>query len=157
MTLTNTNANYIVEIKEILYNRPAFHYEQAFEKIEAFLITHLPTNYTYHTIHHIRDVVDQAEKIAKKEKMSKAEIEDIKLAAWLHDVGYIWEPRRHEARGAEYATTVLTALNFPKAKINKIKSPFFIDVLMVCVAIILNKMGKDKKSEPYSVKYLALI
>jgi class 3 adenylate cyclase/predicted metal-dependent HD superfamily phosphohydrolase len=109
-----------IEIKEILYNRPAFHYEQAFEKIESFLITNLPSKYTYHTIHHIRDVVDQAEKIAKKEKMSKAEIEDIKLAAWLHDVGYIWEPRRHEARGAEYTTTVLTALNFPKAKINKI-------------------------------------
>ena len=109
-----------IQIKEILYHRPAFHYEQAFEKIEAFLITHLPTKYTYHTIHHIRDVVEQAEKIAKKEKMSKAEIEDIKLAAWLHDVGYIWEPTRHEARGAEYATTVLTALNFPKTKINKI-------------------------------------
>jgi len=109
-----------IQIKEILYHRPAFHYEQAFEKIEAFLITHLPTKYTYHTIHHIRDVVEQAEKIAKKEKMSKAEIEDLKLAAWLHDVGYIWEPTRHEARGAEYATTVLTALNFPKTKINKI-------------------------------------
>jgi predicted metal-dependent HD superfamily phosphohydrolase len=109
-----------IEIKEILYNRPEFHYEQAFEKIEQFLITHLPAKYTYHTIDHIRDVVEQSEKIAKKEKISKAEIQDIKLAAWLHDVGYIWEPSRHEARGAEYATTILTALNFPKAKINQI-------------------------------------
>ena len=47
-------------------------------------------------------------------------MDDIKLAAWLHDIGYIWEPLRHEARGAEYATTVLNALNFPKTKINKI-------------------------------------
>ena len=110
-----------IEIRRILYHRPEFHYEQAFVKIEAFLVAHLPKNYTYHTIWHIRDVVEQAEKIAKREKMSGAEMEDIKLAAWLHDVGYIWEPMRHEARGAEYAATILTALNFPKAKINTIK------------------------------------
>jgi predicted metal-dependent HD superfamily phosphohydrolase len=110
-----------IEIRSILYHRPDFHYEQAFVKIEAFLVAHLPKNYTYHTIWHIRDVVEQAEKIAKREKMSVAEMEDIKLAAWLHDVGYIWEPMRHEARGAEYAATILTALNFPKAKINTIK------------------------------------
>jgi PAS domain S-box-containing protein len=109
-----------IEIKEILYHRPPFHYEQAFDKIEHFLIAYLPKNYTYHTIEHIRDVVEQSEIIAKKEKISKAEIQDIKLAAWLHDVGYIWEPARHEARGAEYATAILTALNFPKIKINQI-------------------------------------
>ena len=109
-----------IEIKEILYHRPPFDYEQAFLKIEIFLITHLPINYTYHTIDHIRDVVEQSEKIAIKENMSLAEIKDIKLAAWLHDVGYIWSPMRHEARGAEYATAILTALNLPKAKINTI-------------------------------------
>jgi predicted metal-dependent HD superfamily phosphohydrolase len=80
----------------------------------------LPKDYTYHTIHHIRDVVVQSERIAKKEKINKEDIADLKLAAWLHDVGYIWEPARHEARGAEYATTVLNAMDFPAQKINKI-------------------------------------
>ena len=109
-----------IEIKEILYQRPVFDYPQTFSKIEQFLINNLPKKYTYHSIDHIRDVVIQSEKIAKREKVSKAEMNDIKLAAWLHDIGYIWEPMRHEARGAEYATTVLNALNFPKTKINKI-------------------------------------
>lgn len=109
-----------IEIKEILYNRPAFHYEHAYNKIEAYLIANLPTQYTYHTIDHIRDVVEQAERIAKKEKIPKAVIDDIKLAAWLHDVGYIWEPLRHEARGAEYATSILTEMKFPKSKITLI-------------------------------------
>ena len=84
------------------------------------MINNLPKKYSYHSIDHIRDVVVQSEKIAKSEKISKAEIDDIKLAAWLHDIGFIWEPLRHEARGAEYATIVLNALNFPKTKINKI-------------------------------------
>ncbi len=109
-----------IEIKEILYNRPDFHYEYAFNKIESYLIANLPAQYTYHTIDHIRDVVEQAERIAKKEKVEKSVIDDIKLAAWLHDVGYIWEPLRHEARGAEYATSILTEMKFPKSKINLI-------------------------------------
>ena len=109
-----------IEIKEILYKRPEFNYEVAYGMIEDFLINHLPKEYTYHTIHHIRDVVVQSERIAKKEKINKEDIADLKLAAWLHDVGYIWEPARHEARGAEYATTVLNAMDFPAQKINRI-------------------------------------
>lgn len=109
-----------IEIREVLYQRPAFNYEVAYKMIEEFLIAHLPKDYTYHTIHHIRDVVVQSERIAKKEKINKEDIADLKLAAWLHDVGYIWEPARHEARGAEYATTVLNAMDFPAQKINKI-------------------------------------
>ena len=109
-----------IEIKEILYNRPEFEYELAFKKVEQFLLKNLPKKYTYHTIEHIRDVVKQAERIAKKEKVEKSVIQDIKLAAWLHDVGYIWEPARHEARGAEYATSILTEMKFPKSKISLI-------------------------------------
>ena len=109
-----------IEIKEILYHRPEFQYDLAFKKIEKFLLENLPKKYTYHTIDHIRDVVKQAERIAKKEKIDKSVIQDIKLAAWLHDVGYIWEPSRHEARGAEYATSILTEMKFPKAKISLI-------------------------------------
>ncbi len=109
-----------IEIKEILYKRPEFNYEVAYGMIESFLINHLPKEYTYHTIHHIRDVVEQSERIAKKEKINKEDIADLKLAAWLHDVGYIWEPNRHEARGSEYATTILNAMDFPAQKINRI-------------------------------------
>ena len=109
-----------VEIKEVLYDRPNFNYEVAYGMIESFLLHHLPKEYTYHTISHIRDVVVQSERIAKKEKINKEDIADLKLAAWLHDVGYIWEPGRHEGRGAEYATTVLNAMDFPAKKINKI-------------------------------------
>ncbi|MFM1971558.1 MAG: hypothetical protein RL185_240 [Bacteroidota bacterium] len=109
-----------IEIKEVLYDRPDFNYEVAYGMIESFLIYHLPKDYTYHTINHVRDVVVQSERIAKKEKINKEDIADLKLAAWLHDVGYIWEPGRHEGRGAEYATTVLNAMDFPAKKINKI-------------------------------------
>lgn len=109
-----------IQIREIRYNRPLFNYEKAYQIIEAYLIEHLPKQYTYHTIDHIKDVVNQAERLSKKEKIDKTAILDIKLAAWLHDIGYIWEPKRHEERGVEYATSILSEMNFPKSKINQI-------------------------------------
>ena len=147
-----------IEIREVLYQRPAFNYELAYGMIEAFLENHLPKEYTYHTIHHIRDVVVQSERIAKKEKINKEDIADLKLAAWLHDVGYIWEPARHEARGAEYATTILNAMDFPAQKINRItgmimatkipQSPKNILEQIICDADLdyLGREGYEKNS-----------
>ena len=147
-----------IEIREVLYQRRLFNYELAFGMIESFLVNNLPKEYTYHTIHHIRDVVVQSERIAKKEKINKEDIADLKLAAWLHDVGYIWEPARHEARGAEYATTILNAMDFPAQKINRItgmimatkipQSPKNILEQIICDADLdyLGREGYEKNS-----------
>ena len=110
----------VISIKEILYNGYEFDYQDAFNKVEAFLLKELPLYYTYHSIEHFRDVVKQAERIAKKEKIDKAGILDIKLAAWLHDVGYIWGPLDHEEKSVEYAKVILNEMKFPKSKIGLI-------------------------------------
>ena len=110
----------VISIKEILYNGYEFDYQDAFNKVEAFLLKELPLYYTYHSIEHFRDVVKQAERIAKKEKINKAGILDIKLAAWLHDVGYIWGPLDHEEKSVEYAKVILNEMKFPKSKIGLI-------------------------------------
>ena len=110
----------VISIKEILYNDYKFDYQDAFDKVEAFLSKELPSHYTYHSTEHFRDVVKQAERIAKKEKIDKAGILDIKLAAWLHDVGYIWGPLDHEEKSVEYAKVILNEMKFPKSKIGLI-------------------------------------
>lgn len=110
----------VISIKEILYNGYEFDYQDAFNKVEAFLLKELPLYYTYHSIEHFRDVVKQVERIAKKEKIDKAGILDIKLAAWLHDVGYIWGPLDHEGKSVEYAKVILNEMKFPKSKISLI-------------------------------------
>jgi PAS domain S-box-containing protein len=109
-----------IEIRQVQYMRPVFSYQAAYTMIEEFLTQYLPKAYTYHSLDHIKDVVKQVELIAKKEKVKQADIHDLKLAAWLHDIGYIWEPKRHEERGAEYATVLLKAFDFPAQKIQKI-------------------------------------
>jgi len=109
-----------IKIREITYAKSFFNYGVVYGMIEEYLVQRLPKEYTYHTIHHIRDVVKQSERIGEKEKLSKEDIADLKLAAWLHDVGYIWELNRHEVRGAAYAKSILSALNFPTSKIRRI-------------------------------------
>lgn len=110
----------VIPIQEILYDGYVFDYQDAFNKVEAFLLKELPLYYTYHSIEHFRDVVKQVERIAKKEKIDKAGILDIKLAAWLHDVGYIWGPLDHEEKSVEYAKVILHEMKFPKSKISLI-------------------------------------
>ncbi|MFM6995092.1 MAG: adenylate/guanylate cyclase domain-containing protein [Sediminibacterium sp.] len=109
-----------IEIRQVQYMRPVFNYQLAYKMIESFLNLHLPKEYVYHSIEHIKDVVKQVTLIAKKEKIKQPDIDDLKLAAWLHDIGYIWEPKRHEERGIEYATDLLKAFEFPQQKISKI-------------------------------------
>ena len=110
----------VISIKEILYDDYKFDYQDAFDKVEAFLSKELPSHYTYHSIEHFRDVVKQVERIAKKEKVDKSGILDLKLAAWLHDVGYIWGPLDHEEKSVEYAKVILNEMKFPKSKISLI-------------------------------------
>ncbi|MEY2799971.1 MAG: hypothetical protein RI934_959 [Bacteroidota bacterium] len=109
-----------IQIMQVQYFRPSFNYQAAYTMIEHFLTQYLPKEYVYHSITHVKDVVEQVERIAINEKVKKVDIDDLKLAAWLHDIGYIWEPKRHEERGAEYATALLKSLEFPIQKIQKI-------------------------------------
>lgn len=107
-------------IREIQYNLWEFRYDIVYQKLEDYLTKALSKNYSYHSIEHFRDVVKQAERIAKKEKIEPAFINDIKLAAWLHDVGYIWSPNNHEKISCEYAKVLLKALKYPESKIDLI-------------------------------------
>ena len=106
--------------KGINYVDECFNYELIFQKLEDFIIKNLPAKYTYHSIDHFRDVVVQAERIAMMEKVEKSLVNDIKLAAWLHDVGFVWGQENHEETSAEYAKILLKKLNFPDFKIDLI-------------------------------------
>ena len=109
-----------ISIKEIKYNPWEFRYDFLFQKLETFLITNLHEKYTYHSIEHFRDVVNQAERIAKKEKIEKTKINDIKLAAWLHDIGFVWSSINHEENSIDYAKFILKEMDYPNSKIKLI-------------------------------------
>ena len=65
--------------------------DEKYTKIEAFLISNLPAHLVYHSIDHVRDVVEKSELYGQQENLSEHKMHLLKTAAWLHDIGYIWD------------------------------------------------------------------
>lgn len=79
-----------------------------------------PKYLTYHTAEHTLYVLEKAVYIAEKEKVSKADLKLIKLAALYHDIGFIETHIDHEEVGYEIAKKQLKAYGYTKEDINKI-------------------------------------
>ncbi len=86
--------------------------DEKYLQIEQFLMKNLPPHLTYHSIHHIRDVVEKSELHGINEKLSPHQLHLLKTAAWLHDIGYIWDEKQHEVRGCQFAKENLPAWGF---------------------------------------------
>ena len=43
----------------------------------------------YHNLNHVQNVVKQVKEIGKESGISKKELEDLVIAAWFHDLGYL--------------------------------------------------------------------
>jgi predicted metal-dependent HD superfamily phosphohydrolase len=71
----------------------------------------------YHNIDHIYDVLNAALVIAESEKISEEEIKLLRVAALLHDAGFIYSPKNHEERGADMAKEILPGYGLTASQI----------------------------------------
>lgn len=91
------------------------------EHIKSLLLEKMP-NLEYHNVEHILDVVDAAMLIGESEKLNDDEIKVVRLAALLHDVGFIQSSDNHEERGAEMTMDILPAYGFAMDQITVIQN-----------------------------------
>ena len=94
--------------------------DEKYTKIEAFLISNLPAHLVYHSIDHVRDVVEKSELYGQQENLSEHKMHLLKTAAWLHDIGYIWDEKSHEERGCQFAKEFLPTWGFATDEIDAI-------------------------------------
>jgi hypothetical protein len=94
--------------------------EDKYKQIEDFLITNLPAHLVYHSIDHIRDVVEKSELYGRLENLSEHKMHLLKTAARLHDIGYIWDEKSHEERGCQFAKEFLPTWGFAPDEIDSI-------------------------------------
>ncbi len=99
---------------------PALDFEGAENLIIRRLKDELPKNLHYHNIDHTRDVVQAAVEIANQEKVSKQDILFLRIAALLHDSGFILSLKNHEENGCVIARDVLPAFGFDTPQIDLI-------------------------------------
>ncbi|MEM7039751.1 MAG: Pycsar system effector family protein [Bacteroidota bacterium] len=76
----------------------------------------------YHNLDHTVSVVKAAESIAAGAQLSAEETEEVVLAAWFHDVGFMGNGEGHEAVSAAIAASFLQEQAYPQARIEKVKT-----------------------------------
>lgn len=76
----------------------------------------------YHTYTHSIEVYNNATQIAEIEEVNSEDLEVLQIAALFHDAGYSIDPSAHENVGAKIAEDYLIFENYPKEKIELVKS-----------------------------------
>ncbi len=111
-----------VSVFEVLYfkNDLFSSVEEKYQQIEQFLINNLPSHLVYHSVDHVKDVVEKSESYGISEKLSEHKMHLLKTAAWLHDIGYIWDDKSHEERGCQFAKEFLPGWGFSIDEIDTI-------------------------------------
>lgn len=80
----------------------------------------LSSVYTYHNLDHTIQVVDKIKILAKEENVSLEDTEDLLLAGWFHDLGYIDDSENHEEESRKMAEEFLRKHQYDEARIAKI-------------------------------------
>jgi predicted metal-dependent HD superfamily phosphohydrolase len=100
----------------------------------------LPETFTYHNLNHTTAVAEAAEEIGRESTLSDEELENVIIAAWLHDTGYEKDSEHHEDRAAKTASTLLKQWGATESKIDQ-----------VVKLIGATKMPQNPKSLPEQV------
>jgi len=95
-----------------------------YEKTKNFIIDklsrELPSNLYYHGVHHVLDVLNAAELLGEREKISDKEMELVRVAVLFHDSGFTVSPKNHEELGCELVRKNLPGFGYNSEEINSI-------------------------------------
>lgn len=76
--------------------------------------------YTYHNLDHTTQVVEKIKFLAKEENIGPEDTENLLLAGWFHDLGYVDDVDNHEEESRKIASDFLKQHQFPEERIAKI-------------------------------------
>jgi predicted metal-dependent HD superfamily phosphohydrolase len=87
--------------------------------VKALLKAAKPGWVTYHNFEHAKAVAGASKAIGKACRLSAEDLEDVILAAWFHDAGYVEAIEGHEERSVEIASAFLAEEHHPPKRIAK--------------------------------------
>ncbi|WP_312091018.1 HD family phosphohydrolase [Chryseobacterium sp.] len=96
-------------------------YEKIKKDILQKLKEHLPDHLSYHSVVHVKDVINAVEKIAIAEGISGEELMLLKTAALFHDTGFLYGAKDHEEKSCDIAAEHLPKYGYKDEQIQKIK------------------------------------
>ena len=109
-----------------------------FERLERDIIQRLETELdptlTYHSAKHTADVIQSTQRLAEQEKVTEEEKALLKVAALLHDSGFLLSFEEHEAFGAKLAREILPGYGYAQDEIE-----------VVCRLIMATRVPQEPK------------
>jgi len=94
------------------------------DAFESYIRKRFKTDFpplAYHNPDHILDVYEAAIRIADAEGVTESEKDLLRVAALLHDSGFIHTAVNHEKRGAEMAASVMPAFGFNPSQVSLVE------------------------------------
>lgn len=95
-----------------------------FQKAKAYIRARqrkdLPKHLTYHSIAHVKDVYEAAERLAKAEGIKGEELTLLLTAVMYHDCGFMIQSKEHEAIGCGIARESLPQFDYSLEQIERI-------------------------------------
>lgn len=90
--------------------------------VSNLLNNKLATNYVYHNLVHTQGVVKSIEKVIEKLAIPEIDAENLQVAAWFHDTGFIKGAENHEEESVKILTLFLTKKNVEVKRIETISN-----------------------------------
>ena len=109
----------------------------------SFISTNIHPNYVYHNLAHTQRVVKKAKEIAESLELTPTDLENLEIAAWFHDTGYIDGSENHEEKSVEIATNYLTTKNISKERITAVGALILATEMNSVPKDILEKIIRD--------------
>src|SRR5690606_5564461 len=81
--------------------------KQASEYVFRLFKEQLSKKLVYHNYKHTYETANEARQLGELHELSADELQDLELAAWFHDTGYVNEYDGHEEESVRFATAWL--------------------------------------------------
>jgi|TARA_B110000240_G_scaffold197009_1_gene250833 predicted metal-dependent HD superfamily phosphohydrolase len=86
----------------------------------SFLSKNIHPNYVYHNLAHTQRVVENTKEISAHFEFEESVLEDLVVAAWFHDTGYVDGAENHEVKSVQIAKEFLTTKNISEERIERV-------------------------------------
>ena len=102
----------------------------------SLLNTDLDRKFVYHNLAHTQRVVKSIKELTESLKIDEVEAENLEIAAWFHDTGFVKGTENHEEKSVQIASVFLKENKVTAKRIKEISA-----------LILVTKMGSQPKNE----------
>lgn len=97
-------------------------YDEVSQVVLNRLAQELPAHYTYHSVHHTRDVVSSVETIGEACGLSQNELSLLRVAALFHDTGFLRQRAQHEEMSCSIFREYAAPFELPEDECTKVEA-----------------------------------